>query len=143
MFEESRHRRSVVELQNISKNLHIDLKVAAITYEEFSRRLTFEEESIKHIYDEIHEDLVDETRGVMFRAYRNEKRNNPDITPESFLARYHDIHAKLEKWGIDDFIDYGEEKYTKSEFDNAIKKFDEKSKQTRRTWPKSKASLSS
>jgi len=106
LLEESRHRRSVLELMEIAEQLNISLHETEITLEELRRVVQYNRTDLAKAFDEVPDELVPNTQSVLLRAYRARRRGEPNLTVQEFLGQFLDVRGTLEnEWGVTVFDD--------------------------------------
>ena len=141
LFEESRHRRSVLELMEIAEQLNISLHETEITLEELRRVVEYNLTDLAKAFDEVPDELVPITQSVIFRAYRERHQGDPNLTVQEFLGQFRDVRGILEnEWGVNVFEDPVERTIDSQEL-NKTKRIINESSVTVRHQKKGEASL--
>ena len=118
LFQCSRHHRSIQELATVARRLSISLYVTEFTIAEM--RAIIRNHRVHEIkaFDCIPDDLLPKVKNEFLHAYRDQKKNNPDLTPASFLDNCLNFKDDLNSnWGITVFDQDIESLVDKKEID--------------------------
>ncbi len=132
LFPKSRHHRSVEELSGLRKQLGITLCVSDVTWDEYRGLLHANQTQLAKTYDEVPDDLVEETSSDFLRAYRTGKAARSGLTLDEFFAKLYDAPKSVEQqWNIERKDDAIEERVSSEERDRARSVFDSSSRAVR------------
>ncbi len=114
LFPESRHHRSILELGELALRLEISLHMTEITLSELDGVMQYGRTDLAKVFDEVPDGLVDSTRGVFLRAYRQRKTEDPSLTVQTFFDSIVGYRSVFEDdWGITVLDDRVEEQIDK------------------------------
>jgi len=132
LLKESRHRRSIMELMEITQQLKISLHETEITLEELRRVIEYNRTKLAKAFDEVPDDLVANIPSLLLRGYRTKKQQEPSLTVEAYLSQFLDVRETLEKeWGVTVFDDPVEKRIAQKEIDLTKRTINESSERVR------------
>lgn len=102
VFEESRHRRSVLELSELCLRFNITLHTTECGLEELNRVFTARRSDVIKAIELVPDEILTSTRNVFLRAYLAEAEKKPGLKPEEFFSRFADLRDYLKNnWAIE------------------------------------------
>lgn len=136
LLKESRHRRSVMELVNVARQLKISLHETELTLDELQRVIEYNRTELAKAFDEIPDELVANTQSELLRSYRGRCKQEANLTVETYFAEFREAREKLEEnWGISVFDDPVERIIEQTELNRTkgiIKKWSERVRHRRK-----------
>lgn len=91
----SKHNITFKELLKICKQINIELNVSSVTKSEVERVISYFENEVSNLFDEIPEKIAPKVRGTFFEAYVEEKKKNPKFCVTDLFNPFHDLKETL------------------------------------------------
>jgi uncharacterized protein YbcI len=132
LLQESRHHRSMIELQEVAQHMKVSLHISELTLEELKGVVDHHRSALAKTYDFVPDELVASTRNAFLRSYRERKLRDKDLTPERFLATFSDARQALDSgWHVTVMDEPVEKTVPPTDFSGTRKTLEEFSRQVR------------